>query len=62
MSIALGKVTIDGIAVTALSPQSPLGTKLMGLSVADVGSTTMTMQLKALNKANSDYPSQRFGL
>jgi hypothetical protein len=36
MSIALGKATIEGIVVTALSPQSPLGTKLMGLSVADV--------------------------
>lgn len=33
ISIALGKATIDGITVTALSPQSPLGTKLMGLAV-----------------------------
>ncbi|HEY8689861.1 MAG TPA: hypothetical protein VIM07_11555 [Chitinophagaceae bacterium] len=36
MSIALGKATIDGITVTALSPQSPLGIKLMGLSAGDV--------------------------
>jgi len=31
LSIALGKVTVDNIAVIALSPQSPLGIKLMGL-------------------------------
>ena len=31
MSIALGKAFIDGITVIALSPQSPLGKKLMGL-------------------------------
>lgn len=36
VSIALGKATIEDMAVTALSPQSPLGTKLMGLTVADV--------------------------
>lgn len=32
MSIALPKIIIEGITVTALSPQSPLGIKLMGLS------------------------------
>jgi hypothetical protein len=31
VSVALGKMTIDGITVTALSPQSPLGAKLKGL-------------------------------
>ena len=31
MSIALGKAMIGDIAVIALSPQSPLGKKLMGL-------------------------------
>ena len=36
MSVALGKATIDGVAVTALSPQSPLGIKLLGLSVTDI--------------------------
>lgn len=36
LSIALGKATIEGTAVIALSPQSPLGIKLMGLAVADV--------------------------
>ena len=30
MSIALGKATIDGNIIIALSPQSPLGSKLMG--------------------------------
>ena len=30
MSIALGKATIDGNTIIALSPQSPLGNKLMG--------------------------------
>lgn len=36
MSVALGKATIDGITVTALSPQSPLGAKLLGLSVSAI--------------------------
>jgi len=36
MSVALGKATIDGTPVTALSPQSPLGIKLLGLSVTDI--------------------------
>lgn len=31
MSVALGKVVIDNTTVMALSPQSPLGQKLMGL-------------------------------
>ncbi len=36
MSIALGKAVIDNNAVIALSPQSPLGQKLMGLKTGDV--------------------------
>ena len=36
MSIALGKAVIDNNAVIALSPQSPLGQKLMGLQVVNV--------------------------
>ena len=36
ISIALGKATINDKPVTALSPQSPLGKKLLGLSVGDV--------------------------
>ncbi len=36
ISIALPKVTVDGIAVIAISPQSPLGQKLMGHSKGDV--------------------------
>ena len=35
MSIAMGKAVIDGNNVIALSPQSPLGKKLMGLAVGD---------------------------
>jgi hypothetical protein len=33
MSTALPKITLDGISVIALSPQSPLGAKLMGNEV-----------------------------
>ena len=33
LSVALPKITIDGINVIALSPQSPLGNKLMGNKV-----------------------------
>ena len=36
ISIALPKVMVDGIAVIAISPQSPLGQKLMGHSKGDV--------------------------
>lgn len=35
MSIALGRTLVEGIAITALSPQSPLGMKLMGLTAGD---------------------------
>lgn len=31
LSIAFGKITVDGIVAIAISPQSPLGIKLMGL-------------------------------
>ncbi len=36
MSVALGKATVDNVPVIALSPQSPLGQKLMGSKVNDV--------------------------
>lgn len=36
ISTALGKATIEGKNVIALSPQSPLGQKLVGLSAGDV--------------------------
>ena len=36
ISTALGKATIEGHAVIALSPQSPLGQKLLGLKVGEV--------------------------
>jgi transcription elongation GreA/GreB family factor len=35
MSIALGKAEVDKTSVIALSPQSPLGQKLMGLKMGD---------------------------
>jgi transcription elongation GreA/GreB family factor len=35
MSIALGKANLDNTSVIALSPQSPLGQKLMGLKMGD---------------------------
>jgi transcription elongation GreA/GreB family factor len=35
ISVALGKAIIDEIIVIAISPQSPLGAKLMGLCVND---------------------------
>ena len=37
MSVALGKYVIDSIIVYALSPQSPLGEKLIGLKVGEKG-------------------------
>jgi len=33
LSIALGKINVEGVDVIILSPQSPLGLKLMGLQV-----------------------------
>ena len=35
VSVALGKVSIGELTVMALSPQSPLGQQLMGLSVGE---------------------------
>jgi len=35
MSVALGKAVVNDITVIALSPQSPLGKKLMGLPVGE---------------------------
>ncbi len=42
VSAALPKISIDGTSVIALSPQSPLGNKIMGMSLGDafeIGST-----------------------
>ncbi len=36
LSVAGGKITIEGITVTALSPQSPLGEKIMGLGNGEI--------------------------
>lgn len=35
MSVALGKAVVEGITVIALSPQSPLGQKLLGLKTGE---------------------------
>ena len=35
LSLALGKIVVDGITVIAVSPQSPLGLKLIGLKAND---------------------------
>ena len=35
ISVALGKINADGVDAIALSPQSPLGKKMMGLIVGD---------------------------
>ena len=35
MSTALGKAVVDGVSVISLSPQSPLGRKMMGLKPGD---------------------------
>lgn len=35
MSVALGKILTEGVTVFAVSPQSPLGEKMMGLSAGD---------------------------
>lgn len=36
LSVALGKINVGGRSVVVLSPQSPLGIKLIGLGVNDV--------------------------
>jgi len=36
VSIALGKAVIEEIIIIALSPQSPLGSKLMGAKIGDI--------------------------
>ncbi|MEJ7610404.1 MAG: hypothetical protein WKF88_04420 [Ferruginibacter sp.] len=35
LSVAAGKINIEGITVTAFSPQSPLGEKLIGLAAGE---------------------------
>lgn len=33
LTVALGKILIDGVSIMAISPQSPLGSKMLGLKV-----------------------------
>lgn len=42
MSAALGRAVVDDVAVIALSPQSPLGQKLMGLKVGQTAEINNT--------------------
>lgn len=47
MSIAAGKIVVDGVTVMALSLQSPLGIKLMGLKAGDntaINNNTYTIE------------------
>lgn len=41
MSVALGKAIVEGVTVTALSPQSPLGKQLTGRSTGDAATIHM---------------------
>jgi len=45
MSVALGKAVINDITVMALSPQSPLGQKLLGLKAGEVAGMNDTEYL-----------------
>ena len=42
MSVALGKALVDDVTVIALSPQSPLGQKLMGLKTGESALMNLT--------------------
>ena len=42
MSVALGRAVVDEVAVIALSPQSPLGQKLMGLRAGETAEINNT--------------------
>jgi transcription elongation GreA/GreB family factor len=43
VSVALGKTAVDGINITVLSPQSPLGAKLKGLKAGDTAEINGTV-------------------
>lgn len=47
VSIALGRIFVEGVAIVALSPQSPLGSKLMQMKATEsvtVNGTTYTIK------------------
>lgn len=47
VSAALPKITVEGVTIIALSPQSPLGMKMMGMEQGDefeVGTTNYVIQ------------------
>jgi len=41
--IALGKVTVDDLAIMVISPQSPLGAKLLGLRAGETANINNTL-------------------
>lgn len=45
ISIAIGKIIVDNKTVIVLSPQSPLGSKLMGLGVGESATINNTTYL-----------------
>ncbi len=45
MSVALGKAMVEGMVIIALSPQSPLGKKLMGLQARNTAALNATQYL-----------------
>ena len=45
MSVALGRAVVDDVTVIALSPQSPLGQKLMGLKAGESAEINNTAYL-----------------
>ncbi|MBK8496183.1 MAG: hypothetical protein IPL50_15105 [Chitinophagaceae bacterium] len=45
ISIAAGKITIDHSTVIAISPQSPLGQKLMGLKAGETAAISNTVYI-----------------
>jgi hypothetical protein len=50
LSLALPKINVEGVNIIALSPQSPLGAKLMGNKVGftfDINTTTYTIETVA---------------
>lgn len=47
LSVALGRLLVDGVTIMAISPQSPLGLKLVGLQVknaTEINKVTYTVE------------------
>jgi hypothetical protein len=62
LSLALPKINVDGINIIALSPQSPLGNKLMGNKVGftfEINTTKYTIE-EILYLLNNSFYNLRF--